>query len=106
MKFTLHLLILTICSLGLSSCCSLLPCGSISGEKQVTTFAKGSAPGVPVTTTKRVTSRCFGCGSSFRSGPKCCGIVSSKVIARASAQASGEPNIGLIPTMKELATSD
>ena len=55
MKITLHLLILTIFSLGLSSCCSM---------------------------------------------------GSSKVLARASAQASGEPNIGLIPTMKELATSD
>jgi len=55
MKFTLHLIILTICSLVMSSCCSM---------------------------------------------------GSSKVLARASAQASGEPNIGLIPTMEELAISD
>jgi hypothetical protein len=55
MKFTLHLIILTICSLVMSSCCSM---------------------------------------------------GSSKVLARASSQASGEPSIGLIPTMKELSTSD
>ena len=59
MKFTIHLLALSLVSLGLTSCCVLLPCGS-----------------------------------------------SSDAESHASAQASGEPHIGLIPTMKELATSD
>jgi hypothetical protein len=59
MKITLRLLALSLSSLGLASCCSLLPCDS-----------------------------------------------TAKAEARASAQASGEPHIGLVPTMKELAISD
>lgn len=40
----------------------------------------------------------------------CCSLLpcnsTSKAETHASAQASGEPHIGLIPTMKELAASD
>lgn len=98
MKLTLHLLILTLCSLALSSCSGVLfRGGTISAEKEVTTFSQSSsyngvADPIPVTVTKRVSKRYD--------------IVSEKVLSRASAQASGEPNIGLIPTMKDLATSD
>ncbi len=98
MKLTLHLLILTLCSIALSSCCDvLLRGGTISAEKEVTTFTQSSsyngvADPIPVTKIKRVSKRFD--------------IVNEKVLARASAQASGEPNIGLVPTMKDLATSD
>ena len=108
MKTTLNLLILTICSLGLSSCCSLMPCGSSSGKKKVTTLAKGqdAASVVSTTRTKRVTSSCSSCGSVFHPTPGRCGSINNQVRARASAQASGEPHIGLIPTMKDLVPSD
>jgi hypothetical protein len=96
MKTTLHLITLAIGCIALSSCCStLLRGGTITAEKEVTTFTQvqGSVDPVPVTTTKRVSKRFD--------------INDPKVLARASAQgSSGEPNIGLIPTMKDLATSD
>lgn len=47
---------------------------------------------------------CGKCGSSFCPKPDCCGVVSKAVLSRATAQGgSGEPHIGLIPTMKTLA---
>ncbi len=98
MKLTTHLSILTLCSLALSSCSGvLLRGGTISAEKEVTTFSQSSSYNgvsdpIPVTVTKRVSKRYD--------------VVSDKVLARASAQASGGPGIGLIPTMKDLATSD
>ena len=59
---------------------------------------------VPVTTTETVTQTCTKCGSSYCPKPQCCGIVSKSVLARATAQGgTGEPQIGLIPTMKILA---
>ena len=117
MKTTLQLLALAILSLSFSSCCGLLPCGgSLSAEKQVTTFEESQrtvygnktsyvvTDRVPVTTTKTVKQRCCKCGSSFCPKPQCCGIVSPQVLARATAQGgTGEPQIGLIPTMKTLA---
>lgn len=95
----------------------LFPCsGSLSAEKQETTYEEsqrtvyGSKTSyvitdrVPVTTTETVKHRCRKCGSSFCPKPKCCGIVSPRVLARATAQGrTGEPQIGLIPTMKTLA---
>lgn len=91
MKITLYLLILTICSLGLSSCCSVMPsCGGpLSVEQKNAAFASASS-------TKKTRVR-----RTIDSG-----TVTPEVLARASAQASGEPHIGLIPTMKKLATSD
>jgi hypothetical protein len=116
MKTTFQLLALAVISLVFSSCCGLLPCGgSLSAQKEVTTYtetqrtvygSKGSShvvtDRVPVTTTKRVTHSCNKCGSSFC--PKsCCGIIGKGVLARATAQGgTGEPHIGLIPTMKDL----
>jgi hypothetical protein len=59
---------------------------------------------VPVTTTQTVKHSCRKCGSSYCPKPQCCGIVSDTVLARATAQGgTGEPQIGLIPTMKILA---
>lgn len=121
MKTTFQLLALAAISLAFSSCCGLLPCsGSLSAQKEVTTYtetqrtvyggkgAKGSSyvvtDRVPHTTTKRVGYCCRKCGSSFC--PKsCCGIVGKGVLVRATAQGgTGEPHLGLIPTMKDLPT--
>ena len=117
MKTTFQLLALAILSLSFSSCCGFLPCGgSLSAEKEVTTYEESQrtvygnktshvvTDRVPVTTTETVKHCCRKCGSSFCPKPECCGIVSSKVLARATAQGgTGEPQIGLIPTMKTLA---
>jgi hypothetical protein len=47
---------------------------------------------------------CTKCYSKFCPKPDCCGTVSNAVLSRASMQgASGEPQLGLIPTMKTLA---
>ena len=117
MKTTFQLLALAAISLVFSSCCGLLPCGgSLSAKKEVTTYKETQrtvygnktsyevTDRVPVTTTKRVSHCCVKCGSSFCPKPQCCGIVSKSVLARATAQGgTGEPHIGLIPTMKDLA---
>jgi len=60
---------------------------------------------VPYTVTKKVKiDKCGDCGSTFCPKPGCCGTVGEAVLKRATAQgASGEPHIGLIPTMKVLA---
>ncbi|BDS08163.1 hypothetical protein NT6N_32030 [Oceaniferula spumae] len=117
MKTTFQLITLAILSLAFSSCCGLLPCGgSLTAEKEVTTFqetqrtvygGKSSyvvTDRVPHTHTEKVSICCNKCGSSFCPKPECCGIVSKSVLARATAQGgTGEPQIGLIPTMKTLA---
>lgn len=47
---------------------------------------------------------CTSCGSWYCPKPGCCGTISNRVLSRATAQGgSGEPHIGLIPTMKTLA---
>ncbi|MFK7909466.1 MAG: hypothetical protein AB8F34_02575 [Akkermansiaceae bacterium] len=120
MKTTFQLLALAAISLAFSSCCGLLPCsGSLTAEKEVTTYtetqrtvyggkgSKGSSyvvtDRVPVTTTETVGHCCNKCGSSFCPKPQCCGIVSKAVLVRATAQGgTGEPHLGLIPTMKDL----
>jgi hypothetical protein len=117
MKTTFQLFALAVLSLALSSCCGLLPCGgSLTAEKEVTTYQEVQrtvysgktshvvTDRVPVTTTQTVKHRCNKCGSSYCPKPQCCGIVSDQVLARATAQGgTGEPQIGLIPTMKVLA---
>jgi len=59
---------------------------------------------VPYTVTKRVKiDKCGKCLSTFCPTPGCCGVVGEEVLKRATVQgASGEPHIGLIPTMKVL----
>jgi len=117
MKTTIQLIALALVSLAYSSCCGLLPCGgSLTAEKEVTTYTETQrtvyagkssyvvTDRVPHTTTKRVAHCCSKCGSSYCPKPECCGITSPKVLARATAQGgTGEPHIGLIPTMKTLA---
>ena len=120
MKTTFQLIALAVISLAFSSCCGLLPCGgSLSAEREVTTFVEtertvyGGKGGkssytvtdrVPHTTTEKVSTCCNNCGSSFCPKPQCCGIISKAVLSRATAQGgTGEPHIGLIPTMKVLA---
>ncbi|MBK1830040.1 hypothetical protein JIN77_04860 [Verrucomicrobiaceae bacterium R5-34] len=117
MKTTFQLIALALLSLAFSSCCGLLPCGgSLTAEKEVTTFTETErtvytgkssyvvTDRVPQTHTEEVSICCNKCGSSFCPKPECCGIVSKAVLARATAQGgTGEPQIGLIPTMKTLA---
>jgi hypothetical protein len=57
----------------------------------------------PVTRTVREAVPCGDCGSKFCATPDCCGIVPVSVLSRATVQGStGEPHVGLIPTMKVL----
>ncbi len=61
----------------------------------------------PVVKTVRKAVRCSSCGSWYCADSECCGIVSTQVLRRATTQGgSGEPHIGLIPTMKELAPEE
>lgn len=117
MKTTFQLFALAVLSLAVSSCCGLLPCpGGLTAEKEVTTYQNATTTyytgksshsvnhKVPVTKTVTVKKACTKCGSSFCPKPECCGIVSDTVLARATAQGgTGEPQLGLIPTMKVLA---
>jgi len=120
MKTTFQLVALAFLSLAFSSCCGLLPCtGSLTAEKKVTTYVENErtvyanktsqviTERIPVNKTKKVRHFCFRCGSSFNPKPQCCGIISPRVLARATTQGgTGEPGIGLIPTMKELSPSN
>ncbi len=106
------LLAMALLSSAFTSCCGLGGCsGTIEGEETTTTYetipsngAKGGVDvQVPVVSTKKVKHRCKKCGSSFRA-KSCCGILSKKIFERATTQGgTGEPHIGLIPTMKVLA---
>ncbi len=60
---------------------------------------------VPYTVTKRVKiDKCGKCNTSYCPKPGCCGTVGEEVLKRATTQGgTGEPHIGLIPTMKVLA---
>ncbi len=89
-------------------------------EKQITEFVeeevviegKGPKGGLttetitvrrPVVKTVREKVHCTDCGSKFCPHPDCCGIVPKSVLSRATAQGgTGEPHLGLIPTMKVL----
>lgn len=117
MKIRLQLLALAILSLAFSSCCGFLPCsGSLSAEREVTKMqdvtqtvvgknrSYSYVEQVPVVVNETVSTCCNSCGSSFCPKPECCGIISKKVLSRATGQGgTGEPQIGLIATMKELA---
>jgi len=53
---------------------------------------------------KAKTQGCTKCYSTFCPKPGCCGTVGNNVLSRATMQGgSGEPHLGLIPTMKTLA---
>ncbi|MBK1789613.1 hypothetical protein [Persicirhabdus sediminis] len=121
MKNLMKLITLAVATMMFSSCCGLFPCGGrgMSAEVEYTEYedatrtvvpaGKGGMPYEesykrPVTKTKTVKDGCFTCGSSYCPASKCCGIVSDEVLARATTQGgTGEPQLGLIPTMKPLA---
>lgn len=81
-------------------------------EEQIVVEGKGGKGGPtsetitvrrPVTRTVRTEVDCGDCGSKFCATPDCCGIVPVSVLSRATVQgSSGEPHVGLIPTMKVL----
>ena len=108
MKTTLKLILLTFIAVTFSSCCGLFKQGTLEGEREVTRYrtiegTKGNVT-IPETTTQKVTYDCYTCGSYYCPKPQCCGIVSKSVLSRATGQTgTGEPSIGLIPTMKTLA---
>ena len=123
MKNTLQLLALGFFAVIMSSCCSL-PFGNHENDtyisqkvvkyKTVTHLVdpgpKGGIPyevteEVPYEETVRVKAKdCGRCGSSYCPATGKCDIVSRAVLRRATAQGgTGEPHMGLIPTMKILA---
>lgn len=121
MKTAIQFLAAAIVAAMFSSCCSVGP-GHIEGTKTVTvnhvtsrTYDPGPKGGMPyeVTTSRPVHKEvaykhtCTKCGSWYCPKPQCCDIVSKSVLARATAQGgTGEPHIGLIPTMKTLAPDE
>lgn len=59
---------------------------------------------VAYTETVKVKADCGKCGSSYCPKSKCCDILSDAVLKRVTAQnGTGEPHIGLVPTMQVLA---
>jgi hypothetical protein len=106
MKTTIKLFALAIFAVLFSSCCNFGKVGSITGEKKILVTEYTGEKGGMVTTerTEKVKHYCCKCGSSYCPKPQCCGIVNNSVLARATGQSgTGEPPIGLIPTMKTLA---
>ena len=119
MKTTFQLLALAAITLVFSSCCIFSCGGGLTAQKETTKYTetkrtvygtKGKTyvvtDRVPHTTTKTVRHACGKCGSSF-CPTDCCGIVGKETLVRATAQGgTGEPHIGLIPTMKDLPLFD
>jgi len=106
MKMITRILAIGLFAVLFSSCCNLGQVGTITGEKKVLvseyTGAKGGI--TTVEKTEKVKHKCCLCGSWYCPKPQCCGIVSDSVLSRATGQSgTGEPPIGLIPTMKTLA---
>jgi len=122
MKSIAHLIGLSLISLFFSSCC-FINCDKGAFKevsetkyktvKKVVSSGDGAKGGVaysteeqvPYTVTKKVkVDKCGDCNTTFCPRNGCCGTVGEAVLTRATAQgASGEPHIGLIPTMKVLA---
>jgi len=129
MKNLFLLLSLIAVSLGFSSCCSMfgVPTGNAgytTETRQVKTcrydvvteevWVGDSKSGmmqtvekkVPryKTVTKKVRIPCGSCTRYYCPKKDCCGTTSESTMKMASAQGSvGSPNIGLIPTMKQIA---
>jgi hypothetical protein len=132
MKKLAHCLTLAAVSLGISSCCSMFgrpslttgshtetrqvrACGyDIVTEEVVTPGDAKSGKGGMVqtiekkvprykTVTKTVRGSCGPCTYRYCPKKECCGTTSESTMWMASAQGSvGSPNLGLIPTMREL----
>jgi len=81
----------------------------VEEEVYVHSGAKGGIVGTktvrhPVVKIKCKRIKCAKCGSWYHPDSGCCGTVGPEVLKRATAQGgTGEPHIGLIPTMKVLA---
>ena len=122
MKTALKFIALSICGLAFISCCGIdnnYSCGTKNVEKTETTYreeiqtvhpgGKGGMPyskvvQIPVETTRTVKEKC-GCTDEFCPRPDCCGKLSNEVVKRATIQGgTGEPFLGLIPTMRPLVT--
>lgn len=122
MKSIFSYLSLAVLALSLSSCC-WFNCNEKEYEEVTETKYKtvktvvdggyGAKGGVAYTSEEKVpyqvvskveVDKCGKCLSSYCPSPGCCGVVGEQVLARRTAQGStGEPHIGLIPTMKVLA---
>ncbi|MGJ8656547.1 MAG: hypothetical protein ACSHX6_08845 [Akkermansiaceae bacterium] len=106
MKTTIKLFAMALFAVLFTSCCNFGKVGTITGEKKILVNEYTGAKGGMITVEKTVpvTHNCCKCGSSFCPKPQCCGIVNRSVLSRATGQSgTGEPPIGLIPTMKTLA---
>ena len=122
MKTALKFIALTLSGFAFVSCCGLDNNYSkgysnvketvVTYEEKVITInpgGKGAMPytkvvRVPVETTRNVKKKCV-CTDKFTPKPDCCGKLSDAVVTRASVQGgTGEPSLGLIPTMRPLAT--
>lgn len=120
--FTLSILILL--AISFTSCCGIPLLGKGCAKKstahcgeyikttvtELQEVTQGSSKGESYTTQEIVTREvntpvtCPECTTKFKPCDKCCGGVGNEVVRRASAQGwSGNPHIGLIPTMKVLA---
>lgn len=123
MKKTLQLLALGLMATIMSSCCAL-PFGNHENDtyvsqkivkyKTVTRLVDpGTKGGIPYEIEEQIPYEeevqvrvrdCRSCGSSYCPATGKCGVISKAVLRRATAQGgTGEPHIGLIPTMKILA---
>ena len=106
MKTTIQLFAIALLAIFFTPSCSTCGPGHIDGEKKVLVRTDTGAKGGYETVEKTVKVRhhCVKCGSYYCPKPDCCGIVSNRVLSRATGQSgTGEPPIGLIPTMKTLA---
>lgn len=120
MNTALKSIALIVTGIAFTSCAGIdnnYSCGSKKVEKTKTTYkeevvtvnpgGKGSMPytkivKVPVTETYTVKEKCK-CTDSYCPRPDCCGKLSKEVTSRATVQGgTGEPFLGLIPTMKPL----
>jgi hypothetical protein len=82
---------------------SVSPSDSMSAKAKYSEPVVAEAP--PMMVAKKYKKQgCTKCTSRYCPKPDCCDTVSKNVISRATMQGgSGEPHIGLIPTMKVLA---
>ncbi len=121
MKNIFRIAFAAVALFSLSSCCTFFSCGAgKTVSKEVTVMqdverqiSVGSAKEmrtetivdqVAVTQTVEEKVNCTKCMSTYCPKKGCCGNTGKEVIRRASAQGgSGNPHIGLIPTMKTLA---
>ncbi len=108
MKTTIQFITIAFLAIFFTNCSSCNRCkvGYIDGEKKILVKESYGAKGGfdTVEKTVKVRHHCKKCGSFYCPKPECCGIINNSVLSRATGQSgTGEPPIGLIPTMKTLA---